>query len=80
MGETIAVLASGTATSMPPTQVRRGRGGQHRGALERDRRVQRAEQRRAGAEQDSDHVHADLVDQDRLDVEPVLVESEAGSS
>ena len=45
------------------SQVRRGRGHQHLGAFEGDRRVQRAEQGRAATEQDRDHVHADLIDQ-----------------
>jgi tetratricopeptide (TPR) repeat protein len=47
----------------PEEQVRGGRGHHRPGALEGDRRVERAEQRSAPAEQDRDHVHADLIDQ-----------------
>ena len=45
------------------SQVRRGRGYLHAGPFKPDRRGERAEQGRAAAEQDRDHVHADLVDQ-----------------
>jgi hypothetical protein len=43
--------------------VCRCRGNERLGAFEGDRRGERAEQRRAGTEQDRDDVHADLVDQ-----------------
>jgi hypothetical protein len=47
----------------PKSQVRRGRGNQHFGAFEGDRRVKPAKQGRAATQQDRDHVHADLIDQ-----------------
>jgi hypothetical protein len=47
----------------PKSQVRRGRGNQHLGAFEGDRRVEPVKQGRAPTQQDRDHVHVDLIDQ-----------------
>jgi hypothetical protein len=47
----------------PKSQLRSGRGNQHLGAFEGDRRVEPAKQWRAATQQNRDRVHADLIDQ-----------------
>jgi hypothetical protein len=60
-------IATNVSISVLPhhaeSQVRRGRGGQHAGAFEGDRGVQRGEQGRTATHQYGYHVHPDLVDQ-----------------